>query len=220
MAAQVAPEPELQAFQPEPPSTIAAIEPAHEEGSGPLRSGRVTLFSFTLIGILLGLALGYYLGSEATTSEPPAVVPQKATAPVTIDADRTHKVLVLIQEELIKNARILRQQRELRERGGADLSVSSQIVKNDIWRTVSSSSDAQALQDTVLLHSVATAYGFVDEVGLLQRKVLEAISIQAKPAAAREAERSLLAALAKSSAAAEKSIVDAAVKLDQRINAK
>jgi len=215
----VIPAPEQQALQPELPAPTAAIERAHEESTGPPRSGRVTVFSFTLAGILLGLALGYYLGSEATKSEPPAIVPQTTTAPAAMNADRTRKVLVLIQEELIKNARILRQQRELRERGGSDLSVSSQIVKNDIWRTVSSSPDAQALQDTVLLHSVATAYGFVDEVGLLQRKALDAMSIQTKPAAAREAERSLLAALAKSSAAAEKSIVAAAVQLDQRINA-
>lgn len=216
----VVPVPEPSVFQPELPAATAAVEPAREERAEPGGIGRLTLFSFTLVGILLGIALGYYLGAQAAKVEPPAIAPQTKTVPATIDADRTRKVLVLIQEELIENARILRQQRELRKKGGADLSVSSQIVKNDLWRAVSSSSDAQALRDTVLLHSVATAYSHIDEIGLLQRKALEAMSISAKPAAAREAERALFAALAKSSAAAEKSIVDAAVQIDQRLNAK
>jgi hypothetical protein len=216
----VVPAPGPSAFQPELPAATVAMEPAHEERAEPAKIGRVTLFSFTLVGILLGIALGYYLGSQAAKVEPPAIAPQTTTVPATIDADRTRKVLVLIQEELIENARILRQQRELREKGGSDLSVSSQIVKNELWRAISSSSDAQALRDTVLLHSVAAAYGHIDEIGLLQRKALEAMSFAGKPAAARESERALFAALAKSSAAAEKSIVDAAVQIDQRLNAK
>lgn len=216
----VFPTPESPVVQPELPAATVTTEPAHEEIAGTVRSGRVTIFSFTLAGILLGLALGYYFGSEATRVAPPAPALQTITAPAMIDADRTRKVLVLIQEELIENARILRQQRELRERGGVDLSVSSQIVKNDLWRTLTSSSDAQALRDTVLLHTVATAYGRIEEIGILQRKALEAMPVGAKPAASRETERALLAALARISVAAEKSIVEAAVQIDHRINAK
>ncbi len=208
------PEPDLLA------ATVTMEPPAHEENTAPVRSRRVILFSFTFAGILLGVALGYYLGSEAAKTEPSAIAPQTTTVPATIDADRAHKVLVLIEEELVENARILRQQRELRERRGVDLSISSQIVKSDLWRTVTNSSDAQALRDTVLLHSVATAYGYLDEVGLLQRKAVEVMSFGGKPAAPREAGRALLSTLAKISALAEKSVVDAAVLIDHRINAK
>jgi len=207
-------------FKAEVPAATAAMEPEQEEDAGTAGSGRVTLFSFTFVGILLGVALGYYIGSETTRVDPPVAASQTTTEPAAIDADRTRKVLVLIQEELVKNARILRQQRELRGRGGVDLSVSSQIVKNDIWRAITSSSDAKALQDTVLLHSVATAYGFVDEVGLLQRKAVEAMSFGGKPAASSETERALLATLARISVAAEKSLVDAAVQIDHKLNAK
>lgn len=206
--------------QPELPAATVTMEPGHEENAGPVRSGRVTIFSFTLAGILLGVALGYYLGSEATRDEPPEIALQPTTAPATIDADRTRKVLVLIQEELVRNARILRRQRELRERGGVDLSVSSQIVKNDLWRAITSSSDAQALRDTVLLRSLAAAYSRIEEIGILQRKALEAMPVGGKPATSRETERALLAALAKISAPAERSIVEAAVQIDHRINAK
>jgi hypothetical protein len=196
------------------------MESAHEENAGPVRSGRVTVFAYTLVGILLGVAVGYYIGLQATRDQPPATTLQTTTAPTMIGADRVRKVLVLIQDELVKNARILRKQRELRERGGVDLSVSSQIVKNDLWRTITSSSDAQALQDTVLLLSVSAAYGYIDQVALLQRKTLEAMSFGPKSATARETERALAATLAKISAVAEKSVVEAAVQIDHKLNAK
>ena len=214
------PTPEPPAFQSEWPAATVTTDPAHQENAGPVRNGRVALITFTLAGIFLGVALGYYLGSEATTVDQPAIALQTTTVPATIDADRARKVLVLIQEELVRNARILRQQRELRERGGVDLAVSSQIVKNDLWRAITSSSDAQALQDTVLLHSLATAYGYIDEVGLLQRKAVEAMSFGGKPETSRETERALGATLARISARTEKSIVDAAVQIDYKINAK
>lgn len=216
----VVPASELPASQFESPAAPVMMEPVHEEDAGQARSGRVRIVAFTSIGILLGVALGYYIGSEATRVEPPAVTLQTTAAPTTIDADRVRKVLVLIQEELIENARILRQQRELREKGGVDLSVSSRIVKNDLWRTVSSSSDAQAFQDTVLLYSVATAYSYTDEVGLLQRKTVEAISFGPKSAAASETERTIAATLARISVVAERSVVAAAVQIDHKLNAK
>jgi hypothetical protein len=181
--------------------------------------GRITLFTFTLAAALLGVALGFYLGSEAAKSAAPTT-PVQTTTPGTIDAERARKVLVLLQEELVENAKILKQQRELQHGGKADPSVTFQFVKNDLWRAIVNNGDIQAVRDLDLLQTIATAYRFIDEIRMLERQTIESTSLAGISATTKETARTLSVTLARTAALAEKSTVEAAVMIDHKINAK
>jgi hypothetical protein len=181
----------------------------------------VTFFSFTVGAALLGVALGFYLGSEASRNTPPAGALQLTGSIAKIDRDRARKILVMIQEELVENARVLKQQREVQQGGRVDPSVSFQFVKNDLWRAIVNGNDVQAIHDLDLLSAIATAYRYIDEIRMLERKVLEASSLPGRPVpAAKESGRLLSSSLAKISPIAEKAVVEAAVQIDHKLNAK
>jgi|GEM_PF-2101878 len=212
----------LQAPEPPPPPTESApIVRAPEAGSAqPERRNNLTLFTFTLIAALLGVALGYYLGAEAIGDREEDESFQAGT-PARIDSNRGREVLVFLQDELVENARILKQQRELRQGGNVDPSVRFQFVKNDLWRAVVNGGDIQAVQDLNLLNTIATAYRYIDELRLLERRSIEATSISGTSVpGAREQQSAISSSLNKLAPLAEKSILEAVVQLDQKLKVK
>jgi hypothetical protein len=128
---------------------------------------------------------------------------------------------VFLQDELVENARILKQQRELRQGGNVDPSVRFQFVKNDLWRAVVNGGDIQAVQDLNLLNTIATAYRYIDELRLLERRSIEATSISGTSIpGAREQQAAVSSLLNKLAPLAEKSILEAVVQLDQKLKVK
>jgi hypothetical protein len=208
-------------IQPETPPAAANYEPVDEKSPRKELRERMTLFSFTLIAALVGVALGFYLGSEATRNSVPTVAPPTSPTSTKIDSDRARNVLVLIQEELVENARILKQQQALRQGGRVDPSVSFQFVKNDLWRAIINSNDIQAVQDLDLLRTIAAAYRYIDEIKMLERRTLEASSGPGK-AGSPTVDRggAISSSLRQISSEAEKSIVEAAVHIDHKLSGK
>lgn len=204
------------------PAESAPIVTQPENGSKqPERGGSLTLFLFTLVAALLGVALGYYLGAKSSDDGLSDDASQAAAQPATMDREREREVLVLLQDELVENARILKQQRELRQGGNVDPSVRFQFVKNDLWRAVVNGRDVQAIQDLSLLNTIATAYRYIDEIRLLERRSVEIGTVTGRfVPGIREQQAATLASLGKLAPLAEKSILEAAVQLDQNLKAK
>jgi uncharacterized membrane protein len=209
---------------PEPPTAAPRdieVQYRRDDAAPPSRwRDRILIFVLTLVAMLIGIAIGFYFGQRTTQSAQPATQAIAESAPVQRDREASRKVLVMLQDELVENARVLKQRRESGYQALVNPAVSSQTLKNDVWKAVFNSNRIPEAADLDLLKTLMDAYRQIEEIRVLDTKRFEIMTASGRsPASGRESAQLVASELARISPMAEKSIVEAAVQMERKITA-
>lgn len=196
---------EMPPLAPEP----VDIQPRFEEPQSPPKRRELWLvFFLTLIGTLIGVAIGFYFGAGSQPPGQPAEKPIVFESPRATSPAEYRNILVLLQDEVVENARVVKRRRESGAQLPINPAVASQFLKNDAWKAMINSGKIRGVQDLTLLRTLLNAYRHVEEIKLLVYKDLET------PQAS---DRDVAAALDKLYPDAESALVEAAVQIDKEI---
>lgn len=209
---------------PEPPTSAPRdieVQYRRDDAAPPSRwQDRILIFVLTLVALLIGIAIGFYFGQRTTQPQQQAEQAIAESAPVQHDREASRKVLVMLQDELVENARVLKRRRESGYQALVNPAISSQTLKSDVWKAVFNSNRVQEAVDSDLLKTLMDAYRQIEEVRLLDTKRFELMTASGRsPAGGRESAQLVASELARISPMAEKSIVDAAVQVERKITA-
>jgi hypothetical protein len=183
-------------------SPAAAISVAEEHFAPPPSKwrDRLLIFALTLVGTLAGVWIGSSLLSNPGTH---SAARQASEAQMEGERKQSREVLVAIQEELVENARILKQRRASGQVDPKSAGSSFLILRDDFWTALVHNSEMRWVTDVQLLRTIAKAYYYINEIKALERKsAVDKNSQKYFP---------------ELTALAEKSIVDAAVAIDQKL---
>ncbi len=181
---------------------------------------RILIFFLALAAVLIGVGIGYYFGQRSGQPPQPSDRAITSSASLQRDPEVTRKVLVMLQDELVENARLLKRRRESGQQALIDPSAPLLILKNDVWKVVANSNWIQELTGLDLMRTLVDAYRHIEEVKLLEMKRFETVTASGRPLAGdRESAQLVASALAKISPIAEKSIVEAAVQVERKLTA-
>jgi hypothetical protein len=164
---------------------------------------KLMIFALTLVGTLAGVWIGSSLTTRTTQNTQPDGRVQTSDARIEKERRQTREILVAIQEELVENARILKQRTAPGQVAMRNAGSSFQVLKDDFWTALVYNSEIRWATDPQLLRDISNAYYYIDEIKSLERK----------NAGGKGSQKNIL----EISATAEKAIVDAAVEIDQKL---